>query len=152
MKMSIFNLKAMARKIEVIIETGRDVFSCFMSNKSEDLGFLITGTGKTVAEAMADFHIAKDEMYASLREEGKAVPDLDYYFVMDVGAFLNYYPINVTSFAKYIGLNPSLMRQYASGLRTPKDKNLAKIREGIQRVAKDIAEGLLIDRPVLQYV
>lgn len=142
----------MARRIEVIVETGRDGFGCFMSNKSSDLGFGITGMGKTVREAIADFYCGRDEVYAFLQDEGKEVPELEFYFVMDVGAFLNYYPINVTAFAKYIGMNASLLRQYASGLKTPKGKSLEKVRAGIQMVAKDIATGLLIDRPVLQYV
>lgn len=142
----------MARKIEVIVETGKDGFSCFMSNKSDDLKFSLNGMGKTVRAAIADFYLARDEMFEYMREQGEEVPELEFYFVMDVGAFLNYYPINVTSFAKYIGMNPSLVRQYASGLKVPKEKNLEKIRDGIRQVAKDIATGLLIDRPVLQYV
>lgn len=142
----------MARKIEVIVETGKDGFSCFMSNKSDDLAFGINGTGKTVKAAISDFYMGRDEIYEVLREQGEEVPELDFYFVMDVGAFLNYYPINITSFAKYIGMNPSLIRQYASGLKTPKEKNLEKIKDGIRKVAKDIATGLLIDRPVLEYV
>lgn len=142
----------MARKIEVIVETGKDGFGCFMSNKSDDLEFGITGAGKTARAAIEDFYAGRDFMYDSLRNEGKEVPDLEFYFVMDVGAFLNYYPINVTAFAQYIGMNASLLRQYASGLKTPKKKSLEKIREGIRLVAKDIAAGLLIDRPVLQYI
>lgn len=143
---------SMARKIEVIVETGKDGFSCFMSKKSDDLEFGLHGMGKNVRAAIDDFYAGRDFMYEYLRDEGKEVPDLEFYFVMDVGAFLNYYPINVTAFAKYIGMNASLLRQYASGLKTPKEKNLEKIRKGIQLVAKDIAAGLLIDRPVLQYV
>lgn len=142
----------MARRIEVIVETGKDGFSCFMSNKSSDLRFGITGMGKTVRDAIADFYSGRDEMYDYMREKGEETPELEFYFVMDVGAFMDYYPINVTAFAKYIGMNASLLRQYASGLKTPKGKNLEKIRDGIQMVAKDIAAGLLIDRPVLQYV
>ena len=150
---SLFMQKTiMARKIEVIVETGKDGFGCFMSNKSDDLKFGINGMGKTVKAAIDDFYMARDEMYASLREEGKEVPELDFHFVMDVGAFLNYYPINVTSFAKYIGMNASLLRQYASGLKVPKEKSLEKIKAGIQQVAKDIAAGRLIDRPVTQYI
>lgn len=142
----------MAREIEVIVETGKDGFGCFMSNKSEDLKFGICGMGCTVRAAIADFYEARDLMFETMRDEGEKIPELEFHFVMDVGAFLDYYPINVTAFAKYIGMNPSLVRQYASGLKTPSQKNIERIRDGIQKVGKDIAEGLLIDRPVLQYV
>jgi len=87
-----------------------------------------------------------------LENEGQEFPDLEFRFIFDVGAYLNYYPINVTAFAQYIGMNASLLRQYATGIKTPQAKNLEKIRQGIIQVGHDIADGLLIDRPVLQYV
>ena len=139
------------RKITVVVETGRDLFSCFMSG-ADDLGFGIVGDGKTVRKAMEDFMAGHDEMrdyYASI---GKPFPELEFEFVFDVGAFLNYYPINVTAFAEYIGMNASLLRRYASGLCQPSSKTIAKIRRGLDTVGRDIVEGRLVDRPVLQYV
>ncbi len=141
----------MARKITVVVETGRDMFSCFMSGAS-DLPIHVIGDGKTVRGAMEDFRTAFNEAKEYYEEQGTPLPELEFDFVLDVGAFLNYYPINVTAFAEYIGMNTSLLRQYTSGLKVPKDKNLGKIRDGIQRIAKDIAAGHLIDKPVSQYI
>lgn len=59
---------------------------------------------------------------------------------------------NVTAFAKYIGMNASLLRQYASGKRSPKLKSLTKIRDGLQKFKNDINVGTLIEKPVLDYV
>lgn len=142
----------MARTIDVIVETGKDGFSCFMSKESDDLKFGLTGYGRTVPLAIEDFYVSRDEVKSLLEEKGEMFPELEFRFIFDVGAFLNYYPINVTAFAHYIGMNASLLRQYATGIKTPQAKNLEKIRQGIAQVAHDIADGLLIDRPVLQYV
>ena len=77
---------------------------------------------------------------------------MDFHFVFDVSAFFNYYPISITAFAKYIGMNASLLRQYAAGIKMPQGKSLEKIRQGIAKVKGDLDAGMLIDRPVLQYV
>ena len=139
------------RKITVIVETGKELFSCFMSG-ADDLDFSIVGDGKTASRAIEDFKVSVEEMRAFYQERGKMFPELEFEFVLDVGAFFDYYPINITAFAERIGMNASQLRQYARGLRTPKASTLAKIRDGIQQVAKDIAAGHLIDKPVLQYV
>ena len=142
----------MARTVDVIVETCKEGFSCFMTKDSDDLKFGIIGTGRTVRMAIEDFYTSCGEVKSLLEDKGEEFPELEFRFILDVGAYLNYYPINVTAFAKYIGMNASLLRQYATGIKTPQAKNLEKIREGILRVGHDIAGGLLIDRPVLQYV
>ena len=147
-----FRRKGLTMKIEVIVETGKDGFGCFMSNRSMGQKYAVTGMGKTARAAMADFCAGWEDMKGYIRESGKTVPDYEFCFVMDVGAFLNYYPINVTSFANYIGMNASLLRQYATGIKVPKAKSLEKIRAGIEQLSNDIAAGQLIDRPVPQYI
>lgn len=142
----------MAKVITVVVETGKDLFACFMAKEShEGLNFGICGDGKTVKAAIDDFFVARDEMKAFFEERGEEFPDMEFRFVFDVGAFFNYYPLSITAFAKYIGMNPSLLRQYASGLKEPKGKSLERIRQGIHKVVGDIGTGLLIEKPVLQY-
>ena len=48
--------------------------------------------------------------------------------------------------------NASLLRQYACGLKSPTKATVDKIRAAIDNYKKDIAAGLLIDRPVHQYI
>lgn len=140
----------MARKIKVVVETGRDIFSCFMTG-GDDVGFSLNGTGKTAKKAIEDFLSAYEEIKDFYNDSGKDFPDLDFEFVFDVGAFFSFYPLNITAFAEYAGINASLLRQYACGVRTPKEKNLEKIRQAIKKVSHDIGAGSLIDKPVLQY-
>ena len=60
--------------------------------------------------------------------------------------------ISISAFTKYIGMNASLLRQYAAGIKVPQAKSLKRIRQGIAKIKGDLDAGLLIDKPVLQYV
>lgn len=139
------------RKRLVIVEKAADKsYWCFLAN-DEGLDFGITSSGKSAREAIADFYVARDEVAASLKEEGKALPDLDFEFKFDVGSLFDYYPLNVTTFARYIGMNASLLRQYASGAKVPQAKSLAKIKDGIDTFVKELNAGCLVDKPPVQY-
>lgn len=141
----------MSKTVNVIVEKGDDRnYSCFMEGKNNDWG--VVGAGSTVRKAMESFYDGVEEMKADLEENGKQMPDVRFNFIMDVGSLFDYYPINVTAFAKYIGMNASLLRQYASGKREAKSKALEKIRAGLQKFKDDINVGTLIEKPVLQYV
>lgn len=136
----------------VIVETAQDkTFSCFMADEGKKLGFGLVSTGKTVREAMADFYAARDEMAAYYKEAGKPFPEMEFTFKLDVGAFFNYYPLSVTAFAKYIGMNASLLRQYASGAKVPQAKSLEKISNGIQLLLSNLSSDNLIEKPAVQY-
>lgn len=141
----------MYKDVKVIVETGKDLYSCFIAN-SDDMELGIYGTGKTVRKAIKDFEEAYEEMKSYYSESGKEFPELRFEYVFDVGAFFNYYPINITAFAEYVGMNASLLRQYASGIKAPTEKTLKRIKNGIEKVSSDIGNGLLTDRPVTQYV
>ena len=58
----------------------------------------------------------------------------------------------VSAFAKYIGMNASLLRQYASGAKIPKTKALAKIREGLQKLGNELNAEVLIEKPATEYI
>ena len=145
------NIQDMAKKVTVVVETGKDLYSCFMAKDSDDLGFCLCGDGKTVKAAIEDFYVSRDEAKQDYEERGKEFPELEFHFVFDVVAFFDYYPLSISAFAKYIGMNASLLRQYAAGIKVPQGKSLEKIREGIAKVKGDIDAGVLIDKPVLQY-
>ena len=141
----------MAKKIKVIVETGKDGFGCFMPECPEGVNGII-GYGKTARKAIDDFYVCYEEERAWQREHGREPVELEFEFVFDVGAFFSYYCINVTAFAQYAGMNGSLLRQYACGLKSPSKQTIDKLREAIDRYIKDIGTGRLIDKPVLQYV
>ncbi len=139
------------RTVNVIVEKGGDKsFSCFMEHPVDK--WSVCGAGSSVEKTITDFYSGVNDMKESLAEDGEKIQDVKFNFIMDVGSIFDYYPINVTAFAKYIGMNASLLRQYASGKRSPKLKSLAKIRDGLQKFKNDINVGTLIEKPVLDYV
>ena len=107
---------------------------------------------KTARKAIDDFYLCYEEEKQYYKEQGNEVPELEFEFIFDIGAFFSHYLINVSGFAEYAGMNASLLRQYACGLKSPTGKTIGKIREAIDKYKKDIDAGLLIDRPVPQYI
>ena len=103
-------------------------------------------------KAISNFYECYEEEKQFCQTEDKAAPELEFEFIFDIGAFFNYYLINVSAFAEYAGMNASLLRQYACGLKSPTKATIDKIRAAVDNYRKDIAAGLLIDRPVPQYI
>lgn len=137
----------------VIVERGKGKrnFSCFAT---EGIGkFGLAGYGPTAREAMKDLDVSVEECREMAQEQGEEFPDeVEFEFRFDVGAFFDYYPLDATAVARYIGINPSMLRQYATALRAPKQAQIDKIREGLARLSKDLGSGLMIEKPVTSYV
>lgn len=68
-------LNAIDMKVKVIVETGKDLFSCFMSG-ADNLDFSIIGTGKTARKSIEDFKLALGEMKSYYEEIGKDFPEM----------------------------------------------------------------------------
>ncbi|MDR3273176.1 MAG: DUF2442 domain-containing protein [Flavobacteriaceae bacterium] len=57
-----------------------------------------------------------------------------------IGDFFSMHPqINVSSFAKQIGINKSLMAKYIYGIKTPSEKRKKEIQEGLHNLAKQLS-------------
>ena len=108
--------------------------------------------GATAREAMEDICVSAREAKEMAQERGEDFPDVEFEFRLDVGAFFDYYPLDVTATAKYIGINPSILRQYATSLREPRQKQSGKINAGLNRLAKDLGSGMMINQPAVAYV
>lgn len=140
----------MKKILDVIVETGKDGFGCFIANNA---GLLTTfvGQGKTARLAIEDFLCAHQEVLDVAKAEQKEFPELAFHFIFDIGAFFNYYPLSVSSFARYIGMNESLLRQYVAGVKKPSTKTLARIRKGLDALGHDISSGHLVDKSAYKY-
>lgn len=116
-------------------------FSCFVEEKFDNFG--LVGYGSTSREAEEDLYLSAKETREILEEKGMSMPELAYEKrKFDVGSFFSYYPyFNISQFAKHSGLNPSQMRQYASGNRKPTKEKKEKINAAI----RSLAETLLSD-------
>lgn len=129
---------------------GKGNFSCFAV---EGIGYnFLAGYGTTAREAMADIKKCAREYREAAAEKGEMLPEVEFDFRFDIGAFFDYYPLDTTAVAKYIGINPSVLRQYVTALREPRQAQIDKIREGLDRLAKDLGSGLMIEKPAAAYV
>ena len=82
----------------------------------------LIGSGLTEEEAKADFCGVLKEQAAYYYERTNTYPDwykegyeIEYRYDLS-GFFLSFPFINASEFASYVGINPSLMRKYKSGL------------------------------------
>ncbi len=135
-----------------IVERGKGKrnFSCFAP---EDIGKCgLAGYGTTAREALDDIKLTVQEYKEMAAEKGEEFPDVEFDFRFDIGAFFDYYPLDATAVAKYIGINASVLRQYIISLREPRQAQIDKIREGLSRLANDLGSGLMINHPVTSYV
>lgn len=103
----------------------------------------LIGTGSTVAEAKADFLNSMEEVADTYKMRGDAIPDEleeEAVFHFDISSLFEFYPmINVSAFARYVGINDTLMRQYKKGDTYISDKQLAKIEKAIHRLGKEFS-------------
>ena len=144
----------MAEKIKLlaIVERGRGKgnFTCFTPETVEDCGF--GGGGVSARAVMEDARLSLKEEKEEWARQGKEFPDVELDFRFDVGSFFDYYPIDITAFAKYIGMNASVLRQYVTGLREPKEEAIKRIRTGINRLSEDLGMNLMVEKPPVAYV
>lgn len=123
--------------IQVEKQPGEKSYSCFMLEDNND--FNLAGYGTTAREAIEDMYVARDEIKELMESEGKSFPKINFEFRFDVGALFNYYSfLNIEGVAKKAGINPSLMRQYASAIHRPSAKRNVLIQNCVHDIAKEI--------------
>ena len=106
-------------------------------------GFSLNGQGKTVDEAKASLRLAIEDYKTMLTEIGKDVPDtlrgIDFEYKYDIASFFECFKfISVSTFAKYAGINPSLMRQYKQRIAFASEAKKAKIEQAIHKAGKEL--------------
>ena len=101
--------------------------------------FGLAGYGDTAEAAKADFLKSYEEIKEMLAEEGKEVPVLEFSYKYDLQSFFNYFSfLNISKIAEVAGINPSLMRQYASGVANVGEKQYDKIRIAIKKIGNEL--------------
>lgn len=106
-------------------------------------GYTLLGTGSTVAEAKSDFADSMKEVATVEKGRLGEVPPVllntpEYKF--DLASLFEYYPmINVSAFARFLGINDALMRQYRKGSASISDAQLQKIEGGIHRLGNEFS-------------
>ena len=111
-------------------------------------GYTLIGTGNTVAEAKKDFANSMNEVAEVEKERLGSVPAVfanepEYKF--DLASLFEYYSmINVSAFARFLGINDALMRQYKKGDTYISDAQLRKIQDGIHQLGNEFSRLQLV--------
>jgi len=108
----------------------------------------VASAGDSINEIKENLKEALGYYFEYLTEKGLPSPSVDSVkinYTVDLEQFFNHYNvINKTAFAKYIGQNPSLFRQYIKGLTPVSDKKALHISKGLHKLATDISDIVLV--------
>ena len=127
------------KKVKAIIGKSKTGFIIMME------GFdLAMSYGDTIEEAKRDFEKFPKEYIKISTESGKAIPaelnggQLEFEYVYDLSGFFAHYNfISPTKMARRIGINTSLMRQYASGIAYVSYSKKKQIEREIHSIGKE---------------
>ena len=124
-----------------LVTIEKDSDSTFIAYNVDESPYTLIGRGATVKEAKADFLKSMEEVKASEEErKGAAAPILSAVpvFTFDLSSLFEYYSmLNVSAFARYLGINETLMRQYKKGNTYISDVQLQKIEDGLHRLGAE---------------
>ena len=102
-----------------IVTIEKDNDGTFIAYNVDESPYTLIGRGATVKEAKTDFANSVQEVKASeMERNGAAAPILSAapVFNFDLSSLFDYYSmLNVSAFARYLGINETLMRQYKKG-------------------------------------
>lgn len=115
--------------------------------RAEDGGFTaysdvipgVYANGLTEEEVRTEFLDMMKEQADFIEERTDERPswaDAEVQFTFDISALFDAFPfLNASAFAEWVGINPSLMRRYKSGLSRPTGKTREIIRKGFRSMA-----------------
>lgn len=133
----------MAAKKHFLVSVEKDKDGSYIAYNIDDNGYTLLGRGNTVAEAREDFANSVKEVAESEMARTGTVPEIltaapEYKF--DLSSLFEYYSmINVSAFARFVGINDALMRQYKKGDTYVSDVQLKKIENAIHKLGNEFA-------------
>ena len=127
--------------MNVTIEKQKD--GTYIAYNTDESDVTLIGTGDTVTEAKDDFFNSMQETIEACKESGISVPqslEEEPVFKFDVSSLFEYYNmINVSAFARYLGINEALLRQYKKGNTYISESQLKRIEEGIHTLGNEFS-------------
>ena len=133
-------------KVKVSIEKQED--GSYIAYNTNIDGYTLIGTGNTVAEAKKDFASSMSGVAEVEKERLGSVPEVftnEPEFKFDLSSLFEYYSmINVSAFARFLGINDTLMRQYKKGNTYISEAQLRKIQDGIHQLGHEFSRLQLV--------
>jgi len=121
-------------KIEFIVEKTKDGFSAYASDEDLPIGT----SGDDVTELKENILDAYNS-YAEIKDLKEITID-DIVIKLDVKQFFDYFKIiNASALGTKIGMDKSLISQYANGHKTPGPKQIEKIMNGIKQLGQELS-------------
>ena len=118
------------RKILVTVEQASD--GSYWCHTEDEINF--NSVGSSVEEAKQDLI----DCYEEAREFEDNLPEVDFIYKYDIQSFFNYFSyLNATDIARRSGINPSLMRQYTSGVKKAGEKTYLRLSACIDKIKED---------------
>jgi hypothetical protein len=130
-------------KIEIIIEKNDGLLWGRVEHKGR---FMPTPYGKNTIKLIANL---KELIADYVQHEGRKdffwgkldLNDLQIDFRYDLESFFQEHDyLKISSVAEQAGMNPGLVRQYASGVKYPSGEQADKIRRAIKKIAKELTQ------------
>jgi hypothetical protein len=122
-------------KIKVNVEKTATGFSAYAEK------YAAFTTGRTVEELTSNMVESLNLLFEGEREVTKS----DLSFRMDLRSIFEVYPvINMKALSERVGMNYSLLAQYATGKKRPSPKQSAIIIDGIHEIGRELSELNLI--------
>ncbi len=132
--------------MNVTIEKQND--GTYIAYNTDECGVSLIGTGATVSEAKDDFFNSIQETIETCTESGISVPPAlneEPVFQFDVSSLFEYYSmLNVSAFARYLGINEALLRQYKKGDIYISESQLKRIEDGIHTLGNEFSRLKLV--------
>jgi hypothetical protein len=96
-------------------------------------------TGRNSAELISNM-VDSINTYFEAENQSKEVTVSDLTFEIELSSVFQVFPINVKALSERIGMNYSLLSQYATGKKNPSQKKTEKIVEGIHQIGRELTE------------
>ena len=126
------------QKVTIIVEQASD--GNYWCRTVEDVGGVgLNACGATVKKAKQDLMDCYQEARDDMEEQGKSFPEVAFEYKYDLRSFFNYFSfLNVSDIAKRAGINPSLMRQYVSGIKNAGEKTYERLATCIEQIKAEL--------------
>ncbi len=96
-------------------------------------------TGRNSAELIGNMVDSINTYFEAENVKRKITPR-DLSFEVQISSVFEVFPINVKALSKRIGMNYSLLSQYANGKKSPSQKQTEKIVTGIHEIGRELTE------------
>lgn len=129
------------KKLTIIVEQNQDGYW----GQIKEYPNVFT-SGETLTELLSN---AQEAMDLYFEDSDKPLKTLRFELVVDLQEFfaINDY-INITKLAKRAGMNTSLLRQYAKGIKYPSLEQVAKIENTLKEIGSELLNTHLLNRPL----